>query len=109
MASQQPRRYFPRSYHAAPVAKLAAFVVGLVVSAIALALVGRAPLNAGVQAGSAPNAVVSSPIEATQPGLGTAAAMPAQPAATAAQRAFDYFPDHYINQATKIEDPVATF
>ena len=24
-------------------------------------------------------------------------------------RAFDYFPDHYVNQATKVEEPVATF
>jgi len=36
------------------------------------------------------------------------AAMPITPA-TSDGRAFDYFPDHYVNQATKIADPVATF
>ena len=105
MASEQPHRYVPRPYQ-----KRAAFVVGLVVSAIALALVGHAPtLNAGLQAVSPANAVVTSPIKAMQPGTGTAAAIPAPPAATEARRDFDYFPDQYTNQATKVEDPVATF
>lgn len=29
--------------------------------------------------------------------------------AKAPRRDFDYFPDHYVNQATKIEDPIPTF
>ena len=33
-----------------------------------------------------------------------AAAQPAQPAQT-----FDYFPDHYRNQATEPAEPIATF
>ena len=29
--------------------------------------------------------------------------------ATPAQRDFDYFPDRFVNQATKVEEPVSTF
>ena len=38
-------------------------------------------------------------------GVATAAV----PAGSAAQRNFDYFPNHYVNQATEIEPPIATF
>ena len=37
-----------------------------------------------------------------------AAAVPATPAANSGKE-FDYFPDHYVNHATKVEDPIATF
>jgi len=38
------------------------------------------------------------------------AGVPKTPAAaTAAQPEVDYFPNGYVNQATKIEDPIATF
>ena len=33
----------------------------------------------------------------------------AEPRAYAAQPDVDYFPNRYVNQATKIEDPIATF
>jgi hypothetical protein len=39
----------------------------------------------------------------------TGVAPAAVPAGSAAQRNFDYFPDHYVIQATKIEAPIATF
>ena len=37
-----------------------------------------------------------------------AAAVPATPAASGGKE-FDYFPDHYVNHATKVEEPIATF
>ena len=37
------------------------------------------------------------------------AAVPVAAAATAARPEIDYFPNLYVNQATKIEDPIATF
>ena len=45
----------------------------------------------------------------SQAGVATAG-VPAKPAAaTATQPDVDYFPNRYLNQATKIEDPIATF
>lgn len=37
------------------------------------------------------------------------AAVPATAAAAPARPEIDYFPNRYVNQATKIEDPIATF
>jgi hypothetical protein len=45
----------------------------------------------------------------SQPGVATAGIPRAPAAATAAQLEVDYFPNGYVNQATKIEDPIATF
>jgi orotate phosphoribosyltransferase len=42
-------------------------------------------------------------------GVATAGVPTAPAAATAAQPEVDYFPNGYVNQATKIEDPIATF
>ncbi|TMH30782.1 MAG: hypothetical protein E6H66_17515 [Betaproteobacteria bacterium] len=45
-----------------------------------------------------------------QAGSGAAtAAVPVPPASHTMTHDFDYFPDHYVNQATKNEEPVATF
>ena len=43
------------------------------------------------------------------PGVATAGIPRAPPAPTIAQPEVDYFPNGYVNQATKIEDPIATF
>jgi hypothetical protein len=40
---------------------------------------------------------------------GTGVAVAAVPTESVAPRNFDYFPDHFVNQATKTEDPIATF
>jgi len=40
---------------------------------------------------------------------GASAAIPVTSDANAAVQSFDYFPAHYVNQATKNEEPVATF
>jgi hypothetical protein len=116
MALPQTHRYFGRHYHATPVVKLAALLVGSVVlGPIAVALVGHAPRWPSAASGASPasrtsNPGVSSGISDTHAGIGIAtAAASAVPATTAAQRDFDYFPDHYLNQATKIEEPMATF
>jgi hypothetical protein len=45
----------------------------------------------------------------SQAGVPTAGVPAAPAAATAAQPDVDYFPNGYVNQATKIEDPIATF
>jgi hypothetical protein len=45
----------------------------------------------------------------SQAGVATAGIPGAPAAATAAQPEVDYFPNGYVNQATKIEDPIATF
>jgi hypothetical protein len=45
----------------------------------------------------------------SQAGVATAGVPTAPAAATAAQPNVDYFPNGYVNQATKIEDPIATF
>jgi hypothetical protein len=45
----------------------------------------------------------------SQPGVATASVPRAPAAATSAQPEVDYFPSGYVNQATKIEDPIATF
>ncbi len=45
----------------------------------------------------------------SQPGVATAGIPRAPAAATTAQPEVDYFPNGYVNQATKIEDPIATF
>jgi hypothetical protein len=42
-------------------------------------------------------------------GVATAGVPTAPAAATAPQPDVDYFPNGYVNQATKIEDPIATF
>jgi hypothetical protein len=45
----------------------------------------------------------------SQPGAATAGVPKTPAAATAPQPEVDYFPNGYVNQATKIEDPIATF
>lgn len=39
----------------------------------------------------------------------TAAVPVGAPSMKPVTREFDYFPDHYVNQATKAEEPIATF
>ena len=45
----------------------------------------------------------------SQPGVATARVPRASAAATGTQPEVDYFPNGYVNQAIKIEDPIATF
>jgi hypothetical protein len=45
----------------------------------------------------------------SQPGVATAGVPTAPATATAPRPDVDYFPSGYVNQATKIEDPIATF
>lgn len=116
MAIQQTHRYFGRRDHATPLVKLVALLVGLFVFAsIAVALVGNTPAWLSTASGALPtsrtsNSAASTAIPATEAGTGVATiAVPEAPAATAEHRNFDYFPDHYVNRATKNEEPFATF
>ena len=116
MALQQTHHYFDHHYDATPVVTLAALLVGLVVVGfLAVALAGHASPWLSTAAGASPaswtsNPGVSSGIADAQVEIGAAtAAVPEAPAATAEYRNFGYFPDHYVNRATRIEEPIATF
>jgi hypothetical protein len=116
MPLQQTHRYSGRRDHATPLVKFVALLVGLVVFAsIAVALVGHAPAWLSTASGASPasrtsNSAASTAIPAKQAGAGVAtAAIPEAPAAAAEHRNFNYFPDHYVNRATKSEEPIATF
>ena len=50
----------------------------------------------------------TTPVDAQTSGAATPAVSTA-PTAAAPARDFDYFPDHYVNQATKIEEQPVTF
>jgi len=84
--------------------------VGYVV--VVLAELSAPLLNAASQFALKSQMVSSEPpIKALdlQPGVATAGIPRAPAAATTAQPEVDYFPNGYVNQATKIEDPIATF
>ena len=84
--------------------------VGYVV--VVLAELSAPLLNAASQFALKSQMVSSEPPIKTldlQPGVATAGIPRAPAAATAAQSEVDYFPNGYVNQATKIEDPIATF
>ena len=84
--------------------------VGYVV--VVLAELSAPLLNAASQFALESQMVSSEPAIQTldsQPGVATAGVPTAPAAATAPQPDVDYFPNGYVNQATKIEDPIATF
>jgi hypothetical protein len=74
------------------IASLTALLVGLtVVGGLSLAL-----------------SLVAHPAQAAKPGGATTDA-PASATTTTTPPDVDYFPSHYVNQATTIEEPVAAF
>ena len=106
MAILQTRRHFDRR-NAAPV------LAGLIVlGCIAVTLVVNALPTAS---GPAPQLIVLGlpqevPRDSGKAATGVAmSAVPSAARATAPPRDFDYFPHHYVNQATKVEDPSPTF
>ena len=105
MAIRQKRRHFGR-HNAAPV------LLGLaVLGCIAVALVVNALPTPNAASGSAPQSAILL-LQQNAPRVNARAAtgaVPSAPTATAPTRDFDYFPDHYVNQATKVEEPIPTF
>ena len=115
MATNRASRHL-RQYNVAKALKAAGLVVGFSAFgyfAIEIARHAGPPLNAA--AGYAlesqmANLEVAAQPQGSQPGAGTAiAAGPTATAAGAPVRDFDYFPDHYVNRATKFEEPIPTF
>jgi hypothetical protein len=84
--------------------------VGYIV--VVLAELSAPLLNAASQFALKSQRVSSEPPIKTldsQAGVATAGVPTRPAAATAVQPDVDYFPNGYVNQATKIEDPIATF
>jgi hypothetical protein len=109
MAMYATRHYFGR-HNFTSVAKTAFVLLGLaVLGYFAVAVGGNWRLSPGGISGPAAasqmsNANASTGTADAQTGGVTTTAVPA-----AAQPDVDYFPNGYVNQATKIEDPIATF
>ena len=115
MAILKPRHNSGR-HKIAPTLKATLALIGLAsVGCVVVVLADQsAPplLNAIAQFALESQMVSSEPAIQTldsQPGVATAGVPNTPAAATAAQPEVDYFPNGYVNQATKIEDPIATF
>ena len=108
MAIDATRRSFGRGNFKL-LAKIAFVLPGLAILGFAVAIGGNSRLSSDGISRPAGASQMSNP--GTSPTAADAqtggAATTVAPAA--AQRDLDYFPDHYVNQATKIEDPIATF
>ncbi len=108
-------RHNPGRHNIAPTLKGTIVLLGLVsvgYVVVVLAELSAPLLNAASQFALKSQMVSSEPpIKALdlQPGVATAGIPRAPAAATTAQPEVDYFPNGYVNQATKIEDPIATF
>jgi hypothetical protein len=108
-------RHNPGRHNIAPMLKGMIVLLGLVsvgYVVVVLAELSAPLLNAASQFALKSQMVSSEPPIKTldsQPGVATAGMRSAPAAATTAQPEVDYFPNGYVNQATKIEDPIATF
>jgi hypothetical protein len=102
-------------HNIAPMLKATIVLLGLVsvgYVVVVLAELSAPLLNAASQFALKSPMVSSEPSIKTldsQPGVATAGMRRAPAPATTAQPEVDYFPNGYVNQATKIEDPIATF
>jgi hypothetical protein len=114
MAMHKTRRN-PGRQNIALTLKGAIALLGLVSAGyvvVVLAELSAPLLNAASQFALKSQAVSPEPAIKTldsQAGVATAGVPTKPAAATAAQPNVDYFPNGYVNQATKIEDPIATF
>ena len=97
MAKQAPRHYFGR-HDSRSVAKVVFPFLGLgAVGYIVIAMAIHAPPSLSAAPRYAPESRTAGVVSA------------AEPTAYTPQPDIDYFPNRYVNQATKIEDPIATF
>jgi hypothetical protein len=96
MLQRKADRSTARHVHATLAALLAAVGAAIVLALVALP-------------GESPASPAAKPHHSTGIAAKATSAAPAMPRSTAAPSDFDYFPDHYVNQATKIEAPIENF
>jgi hypothetical protein len=110
MATHATRHYFGR-HDLKSVAKVAFPLLGLgAVGYIVIAVAIHAPPSLSAASRYEPESRISNPAPETADARATAGvASAAEPKAYTPQPDIDYFPNRYVNQATKIEDPIATF
>ncbi len=110
MATHATRHYFGphnlRSVTKAAFPLLGIGALGYIVIAVAM----HAPPLLSAAPRYVPKSQIINPAPETEDAQATAGVLSAaEPRAYTPQPDVDYFPNRYVNQATKIEDPIATF
>jgi hypothetical protein len=110
MAKHTTRHYFGR-HDSRSVAKVVFPLLGLgAVGYIVIAMAIHAPPSLSAAPTYAPESRIINSAPETAGAQATAGVVSAaEPATYTPQPDIDYFPNRYVNQATKIEDPIATF
>ncbi len=109
MAIHATRHYFGR-HHFISVAKTAFVLLGLaLLGYFAVAEGGNSRLSPDGISGAAVASQMSNSNASTETAVTRTGGVATTAVPPAAQRDVDYFPNGYVNQATKIEDPIATF
>jgi hypothetical protein len=109
MATHATRHYFGR-HDLRSVAKVAFPLLGLgAVGYIVIAVAIHAPPSLSAASRYAPESRIINLAPETADAQATGVVSAAEPKAYTLQPDIDYFPNRYVNQATKIEDPIATF
>jgi hypothetical protein len=109
MATHATRHYFGR-HDLRSVAKVAFPLLGLgAVGYIVIAVAIHAPPSLSSASRYAPESRIINLAPETADAQATGVVSAAEPKAYTLQPDIDYFPNRYVNQATKIEDPIATF
>jgi hypothetical protein len=110
MATHTTRHYFGR-HDSRSVAKVVFPLLGLgAVGYIVIAMAIHAPPSLSAASRYAPESRIINPAPETAGAQATAGVVSAaEPTAYTPQPDIDYFPNRYVNQATRIEDPIATF
>ena len=110
MAKHATRHYFGR-HDSKSVAKVVFPLLGLgAVGYIVIAMAIHAPPSLSAASRYAPESRIINPAPETAGAQATAGVVwAAEPTAYTPQPDIDYFPNRYVNQATRIEDPIATF
>jgi len=110
MQTHAARHYFdPRNLRSVTKAAFPLLGIGAV-GYIVIAVGMHAPPLLSAAPGYAPASQIINPAPETADAQATAGVLSAaDPRAYTPQPNFDYFPNRYVNQATKVEDPIATF
>jgi len=110
MTTPAPRHYFGR-YNLTSVTKAAFPLLGIgALGYIVIAVAMHAPPLLSAAPRDAPESRIINPAPQTADAQATAGVLSAaEPRAYTLQPDVDYFPNHYVNQATKVEDPIASF
>jgi hypothetical protein len=110
MATHTTRHYFGR-HDSRSVAKVVFPLLGLgAVGYIVIAMAIHAPPSLSAAPRYAPESRIINLAPETAGAQATAGVVSAaEPTTYTPQPDIDYFPNRYVNQATRIEDPIATF